>query len=341
MINLKRYILTLIHTIKLVVGIGIYNFTKKTPEYAYQSMIFLFCRSKGRSNDLLSWMIKTKNGKYNFASSDRILGSLSITHRKKINTALLEHGYYIFDSRLPDDICDRLLDYSLTQPCYMRCMDDGSFSAPIRTAYHRDNPQAVRYDFETQDLLKNEDIQSIMADEGFATVAQDYLGSKPIIDIVTMWWHTRFSDKPDMAAAQYFHFDMDRPKWLKFFIYLTDVDTDNGPHTFVAGTHKAGAIPAKLLNKGYARLNDSEVHDEFDNSQFIEFNAPRGTIIAEDTRGLHKGKHVENGDRLIFQIEYCNSLFGGAYQKTTCDAPKTTKLNEMFKKYKAIYKLYL
>lgn len=339
--NLKKYVLTLLHFIRLLVGIGIYKVCKRTPEYAYQSMIFLFCRSRGRFNDLLSWLIKAKNGTYRFNPSGSMLGDLNASHREKINASLLEHGYYIFDSKLPAEVCDRLLNYALKHPCNMRCMDDGSFSAPIRTTYDRDNPQAVRYDFDVKDLLLNDDVQSIISDEGFATVAQDYLGSKPIIDIVTMWWHTRFSDKPDMAAAQYFHFDMDRPKWLKFFIYLTDVDTTNGPHTFVAGTHKTGAIPLKLLNKGYARLNDSEVHAEFDNTQFIEFNAPRGTIIAEDTRGLHKGKHVENGDRLIFQIEYCNSLFGGAYQKTTCDAPKTTKLNEMFKKYKAIYKLYL
>jgi hypothetical protein len=337
---LKKYLRLVFHFFKLAAGMMVYTLCKKTPDYAYQSMISLFCRSRGRSNDLISRVIGTKNGKYQFESIQGILGELSTDKRKNINATLREQGYYIFESKLSEDVCDRLLDYALTQPCNMRPMDEGGSTAFIRTTYHRDWPQAVRYDFETQDLLKNEDIQNIIADIGFATVAQDYLGSKPIIDIVTMWWHTRFSDKPDMSAAQYFHFDMDRPKWLKFFIYLTDVNTDNGPHTFVAGSHRTGAIPTKLLNKGYARLDDIEVHAEFDTSQFIEFNAPRGTIIAEDTRGLHKDKHVENGDRLVFQVEYCNSLFGGAYRKTTVGKPKATKLIEMVKKYPGIYKMF-
>ena len=35
-------------------------------------------------------------------------------------------------------------------------------------------------------------------------------------------------------------------------------------------------------------------------------------MIVEDTRGLHKGKHVEKGDRLIFQLQFTSSLFGKA-----------------------------
>ena len=41
------------------------------------------------------------------------------------------------------------------------------------------------------------------------------------------------SDKVDEHAAQMFHFDMDRPKWLKFFIYINDVNEKNGPHFFI------------------------------------------------------------------------------------------------------------
>ena len=38
-------------------------------------------------------------------------------------------------------------------------------------------------------------------------------------------------------------------------------------------------------------------------------------MIVEDTRGLHKGKHVENGDRLVFQLQYTSSLFGKTIDK--------------------------
>jgi hypothetical protein len=37
--------------------------------------------------------------------------------------------------------------------------------------------------------------------------------------------------------------------------------------------------------------------------------------LAEDTRGLHKGKHVVRGDRLMLQLQFSNSLFGATYPK--------------------------
>jgi len=154
-----------------------------------------------------------------------------------------------------------------------------------------------------------------MCDPSLLAVAQAYLGCRPILDIVAFWWHTAFSDQPDEEAAQFYHFDMDRLKWLKFFFYVTDVTPENGPHCFVAGSQRTGGIPEPILRKGYQRLTDEEVKAAFpDSRDFIEFTAPRGTIIAEDTRGLHKGKHVRSGDRLVFQLEFCDCMFGTGYR---------------------------
>ena len=83
-----------------------------------------------------------------------------------------------------------------------------------------------------------------------------------------------------------------------------------GPHCFVAGTHRSGSIPQKFLSQGYARLSDTDVNASFAAAVVLEFGGARGTIIVEDTRGLHKGKPVRRGDRLMFELEFSNSLFG-------------------------------
>lgn len=337
-----KVIRVLLHFVKMTTGYVVYVVFDKTPAFAYQSMIALFCLTRGRSSDFVSHLIGAVNRPYDFPDAKGILGNMSETaQRQSVIADLKERGYHVFEKRLPDDLCDQLLQYATTYQCSMRPMDGATSGERVSTVYHRGAPQAVRYDFATQDLLENKDIQQVISDMSFAAVAQDYLGARPLIDVLAMWWHTAYSDKPDMMAAQYYHFDMDRPKWLKFFIYLTDVNANNGPHTFIAGSHKTGGIPDSMLQKGYARLTDEEVESHYGKSAVVEFAAPRGTIIAEDTRGLHKGKHVADGDRLILQVQFSNTLFGGDYPKARMGAELSDKLKIAVKKYPDLYIAYL
>jgi hypothetical protein len=65
-----------------------------------------------------------------------------------------------------------------------------------------------------------------------------------------------------------------------------------------------------LLKKGYQRTADGEVFRHFSRNRERSFVGKAGTMIAEDTIGLHKGQNVQKGDRLVLQIQYTNSLFG-------------------------------
>lgn len=77
----------------------------------------------------------------------------------------------------------------------------------------------------------------MITDMNFFAIAQEYLACKPIHDLVLMWWSAPHSNKASSEAAQLYHFDMDHLKFLKFFIYLTDVDEHNGPHCYVRKSH--------------------------------------------------------------------------------------------------------
>lgn len=324
----------------LTIGLVIYVLFRKTPAFAYQSMIHLFCLSKGRSNDLLSRLIGVVKPKYNLDSREGLPGFVGEQERRVAVRDLREHGYHVFAQRLPEDVCDRLLRYATTHNCKMRPMDGHAPEEARIVVYPRGTPQTVRYDFSPQDLLANPDVQRLLADLSFAAIAEDYLEARPVVDVLSMWWHTAYSDKPDMDAAQYYHFDMDRPKWLKFFIYLTDVSSENGPHFFIEGSHKTEGIPEQMLTKGYARLTDEEVEAHYGKERVVEYTAPRGTIIAEDTRGLHKGKHVERDDRLILQIQFSNTLFGGYYLKARIEGQVVGELRASIEKYPELYSSY-
>lgn len=300
-----------IATFKVTIGLVFYGCTRRTPAFAYQSMIRLFVLTGGRSNDLLSRLIGIIRRPYRLQGARGVLGALREDQLQRLVDRLRVRGYHKFDVKLPSELCDKLLNFALTQPCTPRARDsDQQPTCAQPVVYDRKNPGAIVYDFSPGDLINYVDIQRLMGDESIIALAQEYLGSKPVLDTVNMWWMTAYTNQPDSNAAQLYHFDMDHARWIKFFVYLTDVTPESGPHCFVAGSHRRDGIPAHLLSKGYTRLSDAEVSATFPPSDLLEITGPRGTILAVDTRGLHKGKPIVQGERLIFEMEFSNSLFG-------------------------------
>ncbi len=320
--------------IRLTKGAATYYKTGFTPDSAYQSLINLHCRTQGYSNDFLSWFLEVCRPPSALPNADGILGNLTPHDIDRITGEIRENGYYIFSNLLADDICERLRDFALTAECAPFPRRE---SAPERTSYNRDQPIAENYRFAEQTLLDNPDIQKLLSDHSILAVAQAYVKTSPILDIVAMWWSTAFGTTASSQAAQLYHFDMDRIKWLKFFFYLTDVTPKNGPHCYVAKSHKRKGQPRHLLSRGYARIPDKEIELFYGADDIKEITGPRGTIFVADTRGFHKGKLPESSDRLVLQFEFCNNLFGGAYTKSRLRNDYDPHLLELATRYRRIF----
>lgn len=337
---LRRLILDVRSILVLPWGLRRFHNEGRTPESAYQSMIWLFCTSSGRFNDWMSQRIAKRNPPVNLPDTTGVLGMLDAPRLAELGARLRRDGYVVFPSALSAEVCDRLLAFAARTPATIRPMDGQSADVTREALYEPGNPQAVRYDYQPSDLLDQPDVQDLLADLSLLCLVQEYLGCEPKADVLSMWWHTAFQDHPDSMAAQYFHFDMDRFKWLKVFIYLTDVGPDNGPHAFVRGSHRTGAIPRHLLDRGYVRLTDEEVAANFTAEGINTFTAPRGTIIVEDTRGLHKGVHVRDGARLILQLQFSNSLFGTNYPPAKMSTIVSPDLKRLLELAPEIYRQY-
>lgn len=339
--TLKPFLAPTVNAVRLLLGVLQYRLTGRTPAWAYQSLIAAFCRNGGRTNDLLSGALAIVYRPQPRGDTRGLLGPLDRDHLGSIARRIETDGYFVVRDAVPLEVCDRLIEFALTSPCVLRGSSGPRAAAPRRVArYEREQPAGVRYDFETQDVIDNGDVQDLMADASLVSLAQHYLRAEPIFDVMSMWWHTAFSSQPDKDAAQFWHFDMDRIKWLKVFIYLTDVDATNGPHSFVRGSHRTNGIPPSLLTKGYARLNDDEVESHFGRDRIVEFTAPRGTVIVEDTRGLHKGKHVQHADRLVLQLQLSNSLFGGDYPPAKFGQIVSPRLEAQIRRHPRTYSAY-
>ncbi len=331
-----------LNLIKLVAGGIQYVASGKNPAYAYQGMIGLFCTTKGYSSDFLSYLISLVKKPYVLPDANGVLGNFSRQDLEKINVALNDKGYYVFEQRLPDQLCDALLNYALNATCRITVNPDGTRAKPERLVkYNREKPEGLLYFPDVEGALNDQAVQSLLADKSIISVAQAYLSCQPVMEYPSYWWSTAASTEASLEAAQYYHFDMDRIKWLKFFVYLTDVSDENGPHTFISGSQRSGAIPAKLLSQGYARLTDEMVESCYKPEDVIRFTAPRGTVIAEDTRGLHKGTHVQKGDRLMLQFQFSNSHFGAVFPSAYIKDVRDPSLAQMIREYPLMYSMFL
>ncbi len=300
---------------KVLKGFFKYAIGRGNSNETHQALIELHCLTRGLSSFFLSkiysWFrpIRTRN----LEKPIGVLGDLTKDSENLIHVVdnLKKNGYHVFKNQLSPEIIDSLLDFTKKNKALLRPEDGSPINSPIKLAFFDLNdPQTVRYEYSDHDLILNPVIQKLMTDPSITAVARSYLQAEPLIDIVSMWWHTAYKAGPDSNAAQLYHFDLDRIKWLKYFFYLTDVTPDSGPHCFIQGTHKPFSIPKSILKKGYARIEDIQVKSYYTEKDIIEFSGPVGTIIAEDTIGLHKGKHVINGARLVFQLQFAIGMFG-------------------------------
>ena len=308
----------------------IFWITKKTPKYMYIAQRRLFIETGGKFNDVFSSVISKVIGKYKITTSNGLFGEVTSSKAKEIALDIEENGYHIFNEKLPENLIADITKFSREQPAHIINLTKHVSISKEEFLIDENNIKSPKYSFNAKRLMGNKSIENISFDENLLHIAQEYLGVKPILDSISLWWSAPFGKKGTSAAAQEFHFDMDRIKFLKFFIYLTDVNEENGPHCYIPKSHKS--VPKQLRKDG--RFTDDLIESIL--GKHLEICKPKGTMMLVDTRGFHKGKPLTEGNRLLFQMEYTNTLVGQKIPKFP-----TKKINNpiAFTKYKRTFKL--
>jgi hypothetical protein len=305
-----RYRISVLKAWGLVLFGGLYHWIRGvTPKPSHLALVTLFANDGGRANDFLSSIVAAFNPPYRLPQSKGVLGDLTADGLSQITEKLEQDGYYVFENALSTEYCDNLLRRSLDLE-YQLSGDEAAKAEPQFGKFDRANPKAAQYALSRDDTTDLPEVQELISDLSIIAVAQNYLRSKPIFTGIWFGWSAKIKDTPDDMAAQEFHWDMERIRWLRFFFYLNDVNSENSPHCFIRGSHRTGAIPKDMLKLGYVRHRDESVIQRFGRDNYREFTGRRGTIVAEDSRGLHKGKVPVSGDRLMLAFEVSNTTFG-------------------------------
>lgn len=168
-----------------------------------------------------------------------------------------------------------------------------NYKKPVKPVNQEDlwylNTEIYKECQEANDLAHHEDLVNIAA---------QYLGKEPKLFNVHAWWS--FPPNTDDYVHNYgYHYDIDSVKFVKFFIYLTDVDLDSGPHVIVANTHKKKT----WFQKRNRRLSEDQAVSSFPKEDINIMTGKAGEGFFEDTFAYHKGTTPKK-PRLIFQVEY-------------------------------------
>ena len=264
------------------------------------------------------------------------IGKLGLTESRGLQNIVQEikaEGYHLFDKKLSCEICDRLTEFAENALCNLAPYYPEV--SPVKCLrYDRYHPKSVTYRVHEQELVNNPDIQNLIADSSIISVVQEYFGCRATLRDISMWWSTAFlKGCADSSSAQLYHWDGDSVKFINVFVYLTEVTLQNGPHCFVRGSHLTK--PLNLLRDG--RFSDQEIENFYGKDNIDEILGKRGTIIAADTRAFHKGKALENGERLIVMLTFSMDLFGATYNSLQLSNELTDALSKSMKYFPYTY----
>ncbi len=277
----------------------------------------------------------TRTQRYEFDDQPSAIGWKPATEEyERALAELRDQGYTVLPWRLNDGMVKVLYEYLASPQMTIRSDDTTLNGREEHLSF--DHPKAEKYDVPVTSILTSPEASELMLDRGVLQFVQDYLGSVPRLDICAAWFSFPVQ-RASSEAATMFHFDLDRTKWVKVFFFLTDVTPTTGAHVFLPGTHKDNVFPKSMRKRGYARMSDAYVHAEFPEETWKTICGPRGTILIEDTRGIHKGLPVLEDHRLVLQFQYSQNLFGSKPSIFGQEIPES----DAFKDFATLYPLVL
>jgi hypothetical protein len=298
---------------EVLIGVSEFQKTGVSTKDSYWAMRKLHVLTKGES----SLLIGNALGKKPIENLNPLNGVLNFENKSLFEDAvdqMKNEGFFVFPTKLKEQSIKGIIDFARNNPCEfgnVTDLENRKFIFEKQLGDGKTNILGPRCDFSQDQIFSCEYTRELVYEESILAFAQAYLGCQPLLDLTAMWWSFVSDSNLKSQAAQMYHFDLDRLKFIKFFFYLTDVTTETGPHCFVKGTHNK----MKDVISHDGRFDDKLINESFKQSEVVEIIGSAGTIVAVDTKGLHKGKELYHGNRLIFQIEFASTLFGQNYEK--------------------------
>ena len=261
------------------------------------------------------------------ASVRNAVGALQLKADRVAVNAIRDVGYAVLETkRLSPESVNDLVRHLDGQEVYPSHVVHFATKQPAAKSKIRQRKEPFgSYDVGT--ILRAPLTVEILADgEIIATIAE-YFGCLPTIASVNVFW-AFVADDGKPRGSQRFHRDVDDAKTCTLFINLTDTQTDDGAHCYIAKTHDYANLTSVFrdeqndtLPSGLSPLAQRLRPDDFFNlplngygsdKLYAHFFQPhmrflygeRGSVIVTDNYGIHRGIPPLRRDRLIMWVSY-------------------------------------
>lgn len=217
-----------------------------------------------------------------------------------------------FGLDLQKDYVERIKDYAEENLCFAdRQPEKGFYLSELDRVNHilkKDIVVAQYFNFSKTTIVRE-----LLSSNIINNIVLGYFKTQPKLVGVNLWWTFpgKHLEKDRRKHAHFFHRDVDDFKFLKLFIYITDVDENSGPHIVVKGTHRSKLICRLSDLWRERRYFDSEVEKSYQ-KDITSIVGGSGTCFFENTLCLHKGTTPNNNARLVLQFEWACNDYGVA-----------------------------
>lgn len=148
-------------------------------------------------------------------------------------------------------------------------------------------------------------IQEYFENSKLLAIGEELLGV-PLINHMTLAARLQFkSDNAGSGGG--WHRDSPFENQFKSILYLSDVSDSNGPYQYVKNSHKFSHQFKTLgYGKNLMRFTNDEVEEVVrkHNWGVTTFEAKKGSLILTNTRGLHRGKPIDQDIRYALTNYY-------------------------------------
>lgn len=288
-----------------------------------------FVKSKGKLFRAIKNLYKNEN-QFNLGDDQ------DENHKKKveeISSQIKKKGFYVLENYFNEEFVEGIKE-ELKEVKYFSNLNIFKTTKlkNIKNTKHQDS--TFQSNLTSIKIRENSYLHKLFSNTFFKDVAGLYFESNPYLTASVAFYtkpkaKKHYTQEEIYKSAQNYHYDYSHLNFLKVFVYLTDIpEPEFGSHSFIEKTHaenfkypeqKKDFVESSIrqyYNGCYGGvIKDEWINQNFSSSEINNFCFKKGSIIFEDTSGLHRGHNCTMGNREMISLIYSLSNISGSWTR--------------------------